>query len=128
MVPAYACEVGMDSTLKFLVVGSVFSVATSVLWFLWGRFERSLRSCVLQRVATVFEVSHHNLQSVSNIVTITRILHRLHLHTHTYLWQHDANVNGDDRIMTGYVRLPTRTWFLWILSLLGIDRKDWVEG
>ena len=117
----------MDSAVKYLVAGSVFSVVTSVLWCLWARFERSLQSFIFQCVATRFNLSYHNLQGVSNIVTITRILDQLQLKTHTYLWQHEVNVDSDDSIMTGYVRLPAQTWFLWGLSLLGISHYVWVK-
>ena len=107
----------MDSAVKYLVAGSVFSVVTLALWRLWGRFERSLQSFIFQIVATRFNLSYHNLQGVSNIVTITRILDQLQLKTHTYLWQHEVNVDSDDSIMTGYVRLPAQTRFLRVLSL-----------
>ena len=117
----------MDSAVKYLVAGSVFSVVTSVLWCLWGRFERSLQSFIFQIVASRFNLSYHNLQGVSNIVTITRILDQLGLKTHTYLWQHEVNIDSDDSIMTGYVRLPAQTWFLWVLSLLGISHYIWVS-
>ena len=79
--------VAMDSAVKYLVAGSVFSVVTSVLWCLWARFERSLQSFIFQCVASRFKLSFHNLQGACNIVTITRILDQLQLKTHTYLWQ-----------------------------------------
>ena len=117
----------MDSAVRYLVAGSVFSVVTSVLWCLWGRFERSLQSFIFQIVASRFNLSYHNLQGVSNIVAITRILDQLQLKTHTYLWQHEVNVDSEDSIMTGYVRLPAQTWFLWLLSLLGISHYVWIK-
>ena len=117
----------MDSATRYLVAGSVFSVVTSVLWCLWGRFERSLQSFVFQIVASHFDLSYHNLRGVTNIVAIARILDQLHLRTHAYLWQHEVNVDSDDSIMTGYVRLPTQTWFLWLLSLVGISHYIWVK-
>ena len=118
---------GMDSTIKFLIIGSVVSAGTSALWFIWRRFEHSLHSCIFQRVAKRFELSSHEFVNVNNMPAITRLLHLLDLRTHTFLWQHDANVDGDDAIMTGYIRLPTHTWFLWVLSLLGISHYIWIS-
>ena len=113
--------------MSYLVVGSIFSVGTSVLWCLWSRFERTLQSCIFQIVASRFDLSYHHLRNVTNIVTITRILERLQLRTHTYLWQHEVNVDSDDSIMTGYIRLPVHAWFLWVLSLLGISHYIWIS-
>ena len=98
--------------MHYLVVGSIFSVGTSVLWCLWSRFERTLQSCIFQIVAIRFDLSYHHLRDVTNIATITRILEQLQLRTHTYLWQHEVNVDSDDSIMTGYIRLPVHAWFL----------------
>ena len=117
----------MDSTVRYLLIGGAFSAGTSVLWFLWNRFSRSLHSHVFQHAAAVFALSSHSLQQVNNIVTIARILDQLGLRTHTYLWHHDANIDGDDSIMTGYVRLPSKTWLLWWLSVLGISHYIWIS-
>ena len=113
--------------MHYLVVGSIFSVGTSVLWCLWSRFERSLQSCIFQIVAIRFDLSYHHLRDVTNIATITRILEQLQLRTHTYLWQHEVNVDSNDSIMTGYIRLPVHAWFLWVLSLLGISHYIWIS-
>ena len=122
-----AAAAGMGSTLLYLLIGSLFSAGTSVLWILWSRCEESLKSCIFQHVADAFALSAHSFKDVTNMPTITRILEHLHLRTHTYLWQHDANIDGNDRVMTGYVRLPAQSWFLWILSLFGISHYVWVN-
>ena len=117
----------MDSAVKYLVAGSVFSLATSALWCLWVRFERSIHSCIFVLVARRFSLSYHRLHNASIIVTVSRILDQLDLKTNTYLWQHEVNIDSDDSIMTGYIRLPASTWFMWLLALLGISHYIYIS-
>ena len=117
----------MDSSIHFLVMGSVFSVVTSVLWFLWNRCYTSMDSCIFTFVSRKFSLSKHHLRNVTNIAAITRLLAQLELDTHSYLWQHDANVEAEDKTMVGYVRLPTRTWLLWLMAMLGFSHYIWID-
>ena len=117
----------MDSSLSWLVIGSLFSVGTSAVWFLWSRVSRSLHSCIFQFVSRIFALSRHRFKDVSNIVAVTRILGQLGLNTNCYLWQHDANVEAGDKIMVGFIRLPTRTWFLWLMAVMGISHYIWID-
>ena len=118
----------MDPTLRWLAIGGIFSVGTSALWFIWVRFSRNIQSSIFQFVSEKFNISEHRFSNVSNIVAITRILKLLGLCTNRYLWQHDANADTGDAMMVGYIQLPTRTWFLWSVAMLGISHYIWIKG
>ena len=83
----------MDPSLRWLLIGSVFRVGTYFLWFVWGRFTRSLHGCLFQFLAEKFYLSEHRFCNVSNLVAITKILKHMGLGTNRYLWQHDANAD-----------------------------------
>ncbi len=64
---------------------------------------------------------------MSNIAAITRIVKQLGLRTYRFRWHHDANADTGDAYQVGTVRLPTRSWFLWTLSVIGITHYIWVR-
>ena len=116
----------MDATLRWMLLGGLLSTATSALWFVWGRFSRSMHDCIFQVVSAQFKLSEHRFSNVSNLVAITKILKSMGLCTNRYLWQHDANADTGDAIMVGYIRLPTCCWFLTVAAMMGISHYIWI--
>ena len=124
---AFISSDAMDPTLRWLLIGSVFSVGTFFLWFVWGRFTRSIHGCLFQFLSEKFNLSEHRFSNVSNLVAITKILNLMGLGTNRYLWQHDANAATGDAMMVGYIRLPTRSWLRWSVAILGISHYIWIS-
>ena len=117
--------------VQWYAMGILVSVATPTALYIWnsccGSFCSGLHSWLFQMVAKKFEVCENRFEGVSNIAAITRVLKALGLRTYRFRWQHDANADTNDSYQVGTVRLPTRSWCIWLLALLGITHYIWVK-
>ena len=116
----------LNQNVQWLMLGSMFSLFSSALWYCWHRCYSGLRSCVFQFVAHKFDLAEHKF-GTNNIVVITRLLKQIGLDTKRYVWQHDANAETGDSMMVGMIRLPTRSWFMWSLALLEITHYIYIS-
>ena len=120
-----------DAHVKWYVIGVLVTVITPTIMNIWnsccGSVWHGLHSWLFQIVAKKFEVCENRFQGVGNTAAITRVVKALGLHTYRFRWQHDANADTNDSYQVGTVRLPTRSWCLWLLALLGITHYIWVK-
>ena len=120
-----------DAHVRWYMIGVLVTVITPTIMHIWnsccGSVWHGLHSWLFQLVAEKFGVCEHRFQGVSNIAAITRVVKALGLHTYRFRWQHDANADTNDSYQVGTVRLPTRSWCLWLLALLGITHYIWVK-
>ena len=120
-----------EDTKRWLSFGILVSVLTPTILYIWnkccGVIYSSVQSQLFQTVAARFGVSEHTFEGVSNIPAITRLLRQLGMRTHRFRWHHDANADTDDSYQVGTLRLPTRSWVLWLLAMLDITHYIWVK-
>ena len=120
-----------EANIRWYVIGILISVITPTVVHIWnsccGSIWFGLHSWLFQLVAEKFGVCEHRFEGVSNIAAITRVVKALGLRTYRFRWQHDANADTNDSYQVGTVRLPTRSWCLWLLALLGITHYIWVK-
>ena len=120
-----------DTNVRWYVLGVLVTVITPTIVHIWnsccGSIWYGLHSWLFQLVAEKFGVCENYFEGASNIAAITRVVKALGLHTYRFRWQHDANADTNDSYQVGTVRLPTRSWCLWLLALLGITHYIWVK-
>ena len=58
---------------------------------------------------------------------MTRVLRQAGLRAGRFRWTHDVNVETGDAFQVGSLRVPSHSWFVSFLSLLGFTHFVWVK-
>ena len=86
-----------------------------------------IQSWAWQSVSLVYGIEEHQFYNVSNIGSMTRVLRQAGLRTGRFRWTHDAKVETGDAFQVGSLRVPSQSWFVSFLSLLGFTHFVWVK-
>ena len=109
----------------------LFSLVTPSLVHIWngccGNIFAGLRSFLFKTVAELFNVEEHDFHGISNLGAMTRVLQQIGLKTYRFRWTHDANADSRDSIQVGTLRLPTNSFSLWLLSMMGVTHYVWIK-
>jgi hypothetical protein len=120
-----------EERVSWYAVGIFFSLLTPSLLYVWngccGNACSGLHSLLFKIVAERFYVEEHRFDGVGNLGAMSRVLRQAGLRTGRHRWNHDANADSGDSVQVGTVRLPTKSYSLWLLALLGITHYIWMK-
>ena len=74
-----------------------------------------------------YGIEEHQFYNVGNIGAMTHVLRQSGLRTGRYRWTHDANVETGDSFQIGILRVPSQSWFVSLLAVLGLKHFVWVK-
>ena len=72
------------------------------------------------------ELREETFQQVTNLLTYPRLLQELQLKTFKVVGHHDANAQTGDLVQWGWLRLPTRSYFLAFLAVCGVTHYVYI--
>ena len=120
-----------DRVFSWYVFGAVVSIISPTMLCLWNlccqHVTSGMQSWVWQNVSYMYGIEEHQFYNVGNIGAMTRILRQAGLRTGRYRWTHDANAETGDAFQVGSLRLPSHSWCLSFLALLGFTHFIWVK-
>ena len=120
-----------DRVFSWYVFGALISIISPTLLCVWNlccqHVRSGVQSWVWQRVSLIYGIEEHQFYNVSNIGSMTRVLRQAGLRTGRYRWTHDANVETGDAFQVGSLRVPSHSWFVSFLALLGFTHFVWVK-
>ena len=74
-----------------------------------------------------FEISEAPFTGTSNIAAIIKVLKALNWRIHRQDWEHEANAASEDDVQVGTIRLPTRSWTLYVCAVFSLTHYIWVK-
>ena len=120
-----------DRVFSWYVFGAVISIISPTLLCIWNlccqHVRSGIQSWVWQKVSFIYGIEERQFYSVGNIGSMTRILRQAGLRTGRYRWTHDANAETGDAFQVGSLRLPSHSWCVSFLALLGFTHFVWVK-
>ena len=112
-------------TMYWLVAGTILGTISSGLVYMATSALRGFRDTVHNQVFLFicrrYNFAEHRLKNTTNITTIPRILFRIGLRSHRYIWHHDANADAGDAVQWGFLSIPTHSWGIYLLSLFHVS-------
>jgi len=78
------------------------------------------------RVGKALDLRADSFDSSTNLYAFPRILEQLGLRTMKVKWLHDSNVQTEDYLQWGWMRLPCRSLFLHILARWGVSHYVYI--
>ena len=120
-----------DRVFSWYVFGALISIISPTLLCVWNlccqHVRSGVQSWVWQRVSLIYGIEEHQFHNVGNIGSMTRVLRQAGLRTGLCRWTHDANVETGDAFQVGSLRVPSHSWFVSFLALLGFTHFVWVK-
>ena len=121
-----------NSAVFWLILATSISSITSALLYLLqgccGQFWHNVNSICFQHFARSLEIRKEYFHQTTNLLTLPRILQQLQLQSFQVIWNHDANAQTGDCVQWGWIRLPSRSYFLSFLSLCGISHYVYIPA
>ena len=122
---------GDHNNVSWYAYGIFFSILTPSLLYVWncccGHACAGVHSFIFKLVAEKFDVEEHRFDCVSNLGAMSRVLRQAGLRSGRFRWNHDANADSGDAVQVGTLFLPTQSYSLWTLALLGITHYIWIK-
>ena len=121
----------MTENMQWIIYGGV---VTTLVGFFTYMVQKSLSRCwegvhsaIFQLISKRFDLAEVTVRDTGCEQVFARILWQIGLDTRRYIYIHDANATSGDEMMVGCIRLPTRSWLLWLLALLEISHFIWIK-
>ena len=114
-----------DSVAAYwLVIATSISALTSTALYILGRccagFCSNVSSVCFQAFAKRLDIREETFYQVTNLLVIPRLLSNLQMQSYRVVWTHDANAQTGDYVQWGWMRIPSKSWVLSLLSTYGI--------
>ena len=108
----------------WLVIATSISALTSTALYILGRCCSGLCSNIgsvcFQAFAKRLDIREETFYQVTNLLVIPRLLAELQMQSYRVAWTHDANAQTGDFVQWGWMRIPSKSWVLSLLSTCGI--------
>ena len=119
-----------DSAVYWLILAtSISSITTAVLYLFQkccGQFWGNIGNVCFQSFAARLELREETFNQVTNLLIFPRLFQQLQLQTFKVIWNHDANAQTGDFVQWGWLRLPTRSYFLTFLAVCGVTHYVYI--
>ena len=121
-----------NSAVYWLILATSISSLTSAIFYI---FQRSCSTCwgnissiCFQKFAECLEIREETFHEVTNLNSFPRMLQQLQLQSFMVIWKHDANAQTGDFLQFGWIRLPTKSYVLFFLSVLGVTHYVYIPS
>ena len=120
-----------EVAVYWLIVGTGISTIVSGLYYMiqgaCSKIFHNLGAHYWQQLAARLDLRAESFEKLSNGVVYPRILLQLGLKSYKVVYLHDANAQTGDCVQWGWMRLPTKSWILTVLSFCGVSHYVYIH-
>ena len=120
-----------EVAVYWLVIATSISALTSAVLYILGRccagFASNVGSVCFQAFAKRLDIREETFNQVTNLLVIPRLLSKLQIRSYRVVWTHDANAQTGDFVQWGWMRIPSKSWVLSLLSTFGVTHYVYVH-